>query len=487
VSRSKFREAFELLCGLVMPDGRSWGAVAVVVQKRDARAVLSASGPRRHWIGRARGYSKTEDAAALMLVAMLVLLRPGAEAYCVARDRDQARILVDRLRGFIRRSGLEGAFETIGTYVITTKTGVRLEALSCDVSSAYGLSPSLVVIDELCQHPETPAAKELFDAITTGLPKVAGSRLVVISTSGSPGHFSKTIFDRAEREAGWRVSMTYGPCPWQDPAEVDEARRALPASAFARLFENRWAQGEDRLFAPEDVAACVVLPGALEFESRYRYSIGVDLALRNDRAAVCTGHVDDGVIIVDQLDVFVPSKTHDVDLEQVEELIAVRSRQYGRAVVTFDPAMAGQMLQRLRRRGVICREHVFSASSNSKRTLLLLQLVREHRLRLPDDRELLDELMNLRVREIQPGLYRSDHDPGKHDDRCTALSLVAFALAPTVGVGEGVVVRPSTRPVARPKPSARSRGSGGPMLTFSDGSRRPMKRGSVQWRLGGRR
>jgi hypothetical protein len=70
----------------------------------------------------------------------------------------------------------------------------------------------------------------------------------------------------------------------------------------------------------------------------------------------------------------------------------------------FDPAMGYQMMQRLRRLGVICKEHAFTAASNSRRTLLLLQLVREHRMRLPDDPELVDELLNLRVREVSPGV-----------------------------------------------------------------------------------
>jgi phage terminase large subunit-like protein len=469
------------LNALVMPTGQHWGEMATRVQKRDAKAVLSASGPRRHWIGRARGYSKTEDLAALTLVALLVLLAPGAEAYCVARDRDQARILVDRIRAFIRRNGLEGAFESVGTYVIVTKSGVRLEALSCDVSSAYGLSPAWVVVDELCQHPETAAARELLDAIVSGLPKTKGSRLAIITTSGSPGHWSKVIYDRAERERGWRVSMTYGPAPWQDAEEVEEAKRALPASSFARLFRNEWAQGEDRLFDPDDVAACVAHDGVLEHERRHRYQLGVDLALRNDRAAVCAGHVEGDALIVDALDVFVPSRHRDVDLGAVESLVEARSRQYGRAPVVFDPAMAGQMVQRLRLRGVTCKEHVFTAASNSRRTLLVLQLVRERRLRLPDDPELIDELLNLRVREISPGQFRYDHDATKHDDRVTALSLVAL-LAEKIPTGRISFAPPDPfRKVRSPRPGARSvRSTDRLMLTTGDGRRVPVRRGSVQ-------
>ena len=115
--------------------------------------------------------------------------------------------------------------------------------------------------------------------------------------------------------------------------------------------------------------------------------------------------------------------------------------------------MAGQMTQRLRRRGVLCKEHPFTVSSNSKRTLLLLHLVREHRLQLPDDRGLVDELMNFRIREVSPGMYRYDHDASRHDDRVTALSLVVFALAPTISVGGGGFVPISGQQIAKVNPA----------------------------------
>lgn len=482
MKRSAQREAFELLCGLVMPDGRSWGEIATPVQRRDARAVLSAKGPRRHWIGRARGYSKTEDLAALTVVAMLALLDPGAEAYCVARDRDQARILVDRVRGFIRRSGLEGAFESIGAYVITTRSGVRLEALSADVGSAWGLSPAWCVIDELCQHPETQAAKDLFDAVVTSLPKIAGSRLAIITTSGSPGHWSRQVFERAERERSWRVSMTTGPCPWMNRDEIEEARRSLPPSAFARLFRNEWAQGEDRLFDPVDVDACVVLDGPLPAVPGRRYAVAVDASLRNDRTAVVVAHVEgrrggDAVLVLDQLDTFVPRRGADVDLTAVEELLLAQSRRFGGAPVIYDPAGMWQMAQRLGARGVRTIEHTFTVSSNSRRTLLLLQLVREHRLQIARDADLIDEMLNVRVREIGPGQYRTDHDASKHDDRVTALGLVALQL----------LDRPGSGPATTSTAAGRRHVFANPLLDPRRKKDPTKVRGTVQSRIGGLR
>lgn len=420
--------ALELLASLVLPSGERWGDEAVSVQWADARAVLAApGGPRRHWISRARGYSKSEDAAGMTLAVMWCDLAVGDECVGFARDRDQARRLVERMGGFIHRTpGLERLFE-VGAYSVTSAKGVRFQAHEADPGSAWGLLPSWVVFDEVCQHPPTPAAAEVWEAVETSLVKHPSSRAVLISTSGDPGHWSRRVYDTAVASPLWNVSETRGPAPWQDPVELEDMRRSLPTPSWRRLFENEWAAGEDRLLDHEDVRACVTLDGPQERREGRRYAVGVDLALRNDRAVVAVGHIEDDVVEVDSLDVFKPTKRHDVDLERVEACVEGRARQYA-AVSVFDPALGQQMMQRLSRRGLRVEEFTFTASSNSARTLTLLRLIREHRLALPDHEDLVDELVNLRVRETSPNVYRHDHSASGHDDIVTAVSLVAHHL-----------------------------------------------------------
>lgn len=58
----------------------------------------------------------------------------------------------------------------------------------------------------------------------------------------------------------------------------------------------------------------------------------------------------------------------------------------------------------------------------------LRMLLRNRRLALPDDLELLEELANVRLRETSPEVPRMDHDPDKRDDRAIALALAAHRL-----------------------------------------------------------
>ena len=56
------------------------------------------------------------------------------------------------------------------------------------------------------------------------------------------------------------------------------------------------------------------------------------------------------------------------------------------------------------------------------------RLLRDHLLDLPDDEALVDEPATVRLDEKAPGVYRVDHEDGRHDDRVASLGLIAHEL-----------------------------------------------------------
>lgn len=117
-----------------------------------------------------------------------------------------------------------------------------------------------------------------------------------------------------------------------------------------------------------------------------------------------------------------------MQLADVERLALEASKSYGHARIRLDPWQGIGLALRLRDRGVSVEEWSFTAQSVGRLGANLHVLLRDHRLALPDDQELLDELMTVRVRESAPGVYRLDHDSGQHDDRAVSLGLAALAL-----------------------------------------------------------
>lgn len=436
--------ALDVLGALVLADGRRWGESAEPLQLDDARSVLvpEQDGPRRHWLGRARGRSKTTDVGGLSLAAMLTEpadggLPVGARAYAGAADRDQARLLLDAVRGFLLRTPeLQGGVVDVQAYrIVVPQRDIVLEVLAADGPGAYGLLPDWLALDELCQWPDTANARTVYDALTSALPKVATSRALVMTTAGDPGHWSRKVWEHAGSSQLWRVSDAHGPAPWMSPAEVaDEERRLMP-SVFRRLFHNEWTAPEDRLTTLDAVRDCVRTgqPDRLDPVRGVRYALGLDLAVTRDNAVLAVAHLEDvpGAdprVVCDDLRVWTPVKGRPVDLAEVEAAVARLSGEYGGALVSFDPAKAELMTQRLHRAGVKVEQRQFTVGTNNSRAQMLFRLLQNRRLSLPDDDQLVDELANVRLLETSPGVFRLDHDRNRHDDRATALALAAQQL-----------------------------------------------------------
>ena len=306
---------------VVDENGTRWGERATGIQRDDARALLDPDGPRKHWIGRPRGYSKTDDLAAVTIAALKTQLSIGMEALGVAADRDQARLLIDHMRPIVLRTP-ELSDVVVGSYDVRAGN-VRFEALPADAASAWGRSPAWCVVDEVCQWSDTPNARQMWQAVATAIPKVRG-RLVLITTAGDPGHFSREIYEARSKDSLWRVSDTHSVAPWMDPRELESERKRLPDSAWQRFFENRWCSTEDKLLILEELLACVMLPGRMEPVPGRSYALGVDLAVRSDNAVVSVCHaepIEGGEgrrVVVDSLDTFVPTKHTENDLQAVE-------------------------------------------------------------------------------------------------------------------------------------------------------------------------
>lgn len=435
--------AIDLMASLVLEDGERWGDVAEEFQWSDARAVLGAEAPPYHFLTRSRGASKTGDLAGMAIAAMLTDLAPGSRLYCLAADRDQGALFIDSIASYASRTPeLSGALD-IGAFRVTaTASGSTLEILAADAPSAWGLRPAFVVVDELAHWSDTSGARRLWDAVATATAKREGSRLVVLTTAGDPAHFSRRILDHAYQDELWRVHEVPGPAPWMSESRLAEQRRRLPDSTYRRLFMNEWTEGEDSLALEDDFAACVTLDGPQEPRHGTRYVIGVDLGLKKDRTVCAVAHAERAEptwtegrqqdpgrrVVLDRMEVWSGSRIRPVKLADVEDWLLQAVKSFSGATVVIDPWQAVGLSQRLRAKGVKVEEFTFSSQSVGRLASTLHLLIRDHLLALPDDPELLDELAAVRLVETSPGVYRIDHQPGRHDDRAVAIALAAQHL-----------------------------------------------------------
>ena len=234
------------------------------------------------------------------------------------------------------------------------------------------------------------------------------------------------VYETALKSKAWTVQETPGPLPWASPDFLAEQRLILPDSVYRRLHLNEWCASEDRLTNLDDVRACVTLDGPLERQQGRQYVLALDLGVRNDRTVAAVMHSERMVepggrdvvqrMVLDRMEVWAGTRANPVDLGAVEQWVEFTARAY-RARVVVDPWQAIAMVQRLRSRGLQVEEFTFSQQSTGRLAVALHTTIRDHRLAIPDDEELIDELVNVRLRETSPNVYRLDHDPDRHDDR----------------------------------------------------------------------
>jgi phage terminase large subunit-like protein len=444
----EFAASLDLLARLVIDnDGRRWGDVAHAVQWEDALAVLNPkSETRYHFLTRARGWSKTTDLAAIVLVIMLTQSHPGDRLDVVAADRDQGALLIGAINKFVVRTPGLAAVVNVNRYRVTAPGDVILEALPADPAGSYGRQPAVLIVDELAQWPDTPSAKERWLANYTGMHKVPDARLVVLTTAGDPAHFSHPIWERAKDSPMWHRHDITGPSPWADPAYLAEQHATLTDASWRRFYLNEWTAGDNRFTTLEDVRACVRATGPLQPLPGLKYVIGVDLGWKRDRTAVAVGHLEPTdtpgtpTVVIDRLDVWAGSGDNPVILDDVEAHILAVAHQFNRVTIKMDAREGVGMAQRLRAKGLTVIDEAFTTALNSQLASTLEPLLRAHRLDLPDDPDLVDELINLRIVEPASGHARIEHTPGRHNDRAIAIALAAHQLLTTKPRGRAELI-----------------------------------------------
>lgn len=437
-----------MLTRLVLPDGKLWVDRAVDWQLADVRGALEGDAPYRYST-RGRGGSKTTDCGAASLAWMLSA-RDGARGYLAASDRDQARLALDSLRGFLDRS--PALRERVGVdawRVSCVNSGASVEVLSSDASSSWGLRPEWLVVDELAWWADTPAAAQFWDSLSSAMAKSETARMWVVTSPSAPSHPAHKLLAEARESALWSTSEITGPIPWLDPARVEEQRRRLSEPQYRRLFLGEWCDGDDQLAAAEDVDACVSHEGPLEPRRGNTYVVGVDLGVRNDRSVATVAHLEGEKVVVDRRAVWRGSRLKPISLGDVEEWIATTARLYNRAQIVCDPWQAIAMIERLRKEaGLKVAEFAFSTASVGRLAATMVELLRSHRLALPDEEDLLDELREVRLVEKSPGQYRIDHERGKHDDQVISLALAAQQLLREPQPGAAFIAASPLEPAA---------------------------------------
>jgi len=95
-----------------------------------------------------RKNGKSLEAAIVALYATFFDGEAGAEGYCIATKREQAKIVFNDCRRLVQSSGLRSRIAVLTANLSREVSAAKLEPLGADRDSTDGLNPQLVTIDE---------------------------------------------------------------------------------------------------------------------------------------------------------------------------------------------------------------------------------------------------------------------------------------------------------------------------------------------------
>jgi phage terminase large subunit-like protein len=260
----------------------------------------------------ARKNGKSTLAAGVALYLFVGDDEPGAEVYCVATKRDQAKIVWSEIARMVQSSsGFRKAIKTVKDNLSCEGKHAKCEPLGSDADTLDGLNLNGAIVDELHAH----KSRGVWDVITTATGSRRQPLIYAITTAGfdrqsvcfqQHEYTEKVLEGVIEDDAffGFIASLDAGD-DWQNPALWVKANPNLgvsvkleslqeqclkaqhdPASqnAFLRLRLNQWTSNEIRWVTYEvwDQNAGSVDESLLEGRTCYG---GLDLASTTDTAS----------------------------------------------------------------------------------------------------------------------------------------------------------------------------------------------------------
>jgi phage terminase large subunit-like protein len=385
-----------------------------------------------------RGNGKTSLFAAIGV--FMLLHTPNPAIYCCAASRDQARLLFEIAKRMVRgHPELERRITP--RYSELRAGGGFLKVIASDAPLAHGLTPSLVLVDELHAHRDG----ELYSAMRTSMLKRPGARMVTISTAGSDvdgvlGRLRARALAQPDVTRSGALTRAYGPSlgmlAWEvaddwdgidlqpvleaNPASwitlegLQEQREAVADIAFRRYHANQWLAGGQHWLPIGAWAACA--DPTAKILAGERIHVGVDVGGERSASAV--------VWVAEDLRVDCAVYTGNEAVLACKAKVEELARDFHVVEVAADPWRFQQSMIELAERGIRVTEFPQSHARMSPASERLHAAIVEGRLKHLDD-PVLNAHVRAAVAEDNPRGWRLS----KSRSRDQIDAVVALAMA----------------------------------------------------------
>src|SRR5215470_8893895 len=271
-------EFIEAVC--FIPEGRLVGKKLKLFdwQKDLIRLIYdNPAGTRRALISMGRKNAKTTCAACLLLAHLCgppAKSKPNSQLYSAAQSRDQAGIIFSLAAKMVRMNPdllRAVTIQETAKSLICPELGTRYRALSADATTAYGLSPALIIHDEIGQVRGPRSA--LYEALETATGAQESPLSILISTQApTDSDLLSILIDDAQAGHDPHTVLSLHTAP-ADLNPFDEATIRLANPAFGTFLNARevlaMAQDAKRMPAREAEYRNLILDQRVEVSSPF--------------------------------------------------------------------------------------------------------------------------------------------------------------------------------------------------------------------------
>lgn len=410
---------------------------------------------RRAYIERPRGHSKTSDMAIQIAWILQNAVQPVV-GVAAAADRDQANLILQAVEKLVRLNPvLCGDLQFRKHAIYNVLTGSQLEIISSDVKSSWGILPDFVICDELC-HWEKP---DLWYSLLSSASKKANCVLVVLTNAGVGRDWQWEVRENAMQSSHWYFSTLEGPqADWITRESLEEQQQMLPPAVYARLWLNQWQHSEGEFVTLAEAEACQNRELQIQETGvgHRQYVAAIDYAEKHDYTVGVVLHQEGEDLVIDRMDVVVPSPERPTPISWVENWIHQMASRFAVTEFVIDEYQLLGTIQKLEQYYPIKRFEFQGGKGNHALAMVLRNLIVQRRLQwYPrcgqlDDRserdDLETELSSLLLRQTQGGRVRIDHHQRMnfHDDRAFALGAACLYAMRSTGAEGWMEISPPT-------------------------------------------
>lgn len=355
------------------------------------------------------------------------------EIYCLAKSRDQARIIFGKIVKAARRSPeIKAVLKIYRDRMVNESNGGVLRTLSADRDLQEGLNASMVLLDEA----SISEWNLWITMLTSTLMREGSGQKPISLLTTTAGHNPASQFHRYFEKCslGNEIRTYYywgskNTAPWMTDEVREQFEANLSPAEKSRYLYNEWVLGENAFVTADDISRCLDprLQPQYAGKQGIKYVCALDIGLRGDRTCCLVCHASDNTIVVDQFRTFAGTPKKPVLFDEIMEHLQSIHSLFNNPVFVIDLWQAEMLVQKLKSMSYKVEEFQPTSSAMYRLSGNLYSLVHNGTIKFWKDEQLINELQSVIAIQKSSGI-RIEHRSGQFSDIVISLGMAAMEI-----------------------------------------------------------